>query len=206
MKALHRIVACTAASAALAVPSLASLTNVALGRAVTSAGSVGSGSAALSTLTDGVFRPRSTHWQSGTVWWTGTSTTFTIDLGAAYELAGGIVQADDNDAYTMEYRDAGTGTWSLLWAVPNYGSFGNGMQTRPNPSDNSAIFLFTQPVMADAIRIGATPGGGDNSNSLAEVQVYAVPAPGAVAMVAMIGALGGRRRARGRSGLQGAQA
>lgn len=171
----------------------ASLVNVALGKTVASIGPLGGSSASLSTLTDGVFLGRGTQWQTGTVWWGGPETTIVIGLGDTYSLVGATVQADDNDAYILEYHDLELNEWRLLWAVPNFDQFGWGMQTRPNPADDSAVHMFEQSVLTDAIRFRATPGAGDTANSVSEIQVFAVPAPGAVAFVAL-GALGARRR------------
>ena len=174
-------------------PAHASLVNVALGRTAVSFGPLGGSSAPLSTLTDGVFLERGTQWQTGTVWWGGRETAIVIELGGTHDLVGATVQADDNDAYILEYHDLELNEWRLLWAVPNFDQFGWGMQTRPNPADDSAVHMFEQSVLTDAIRFRATPGAGDTANSVSEIQVFAVPAPGAAAFVAL-GALGARRR------------
>jgi hypothetical protein len=165
-------------------------TNVALDAPVSLVAGSASG-AALSTLTDGVFRPRGTQWQSGTVWWNGTTTTFEIELGRVWNIVGAIVQADDNDAYRLLYRDMDTGLFEVLWDVPNYDGFGNGMQTRPNPANNAEIHFFTGPVATDALRIAAVSG--DSANSLSEVQVF-IPAPGAAAALGLALIVARRRR------------
>lgn len=155
-------------------PAHGAYSNVALDAPVSLVAGTVSG-AALSTLTDGVFRPRGTPWQSGTVWWNGMTTTFEIDLGRVWNIVGAIVQGDDNDAYRLLYRDLHTGAFMTLWDVPNYDGFGNGMQTRPNPMNHAEIYLFAGPVRTDAVRIQAISG--DSANSLAEVQVF-IPGPG----------------------------
>lgn len=192
----HASIALAVGAVHLAVltPAHASLINVALGKTVASIGSVGGGSAPLSTLTDGAFLDRGTQWQTGTVWWGGPETSIIIALGDAYDLVGATVQADDNDAYILEYHDLELNQWRLLWDVPNFDAEGWGMQTRPNPADDSAVHLFAEAVFTDAIRFRATPGGGDGANSVSEIQVFTVPGPGAAAAAALAGALFGRRR------------
>jgi hypothetical protein len=180
---------CVAAAVAPVSVALAQ-TNVALGKDVSVVAGSANG-AALSTLTDGSFRPRGTAYQSGTVWWSGNVTTFEIALGGPYSLVGGIVQGDDNDAYRMWYRDLDTGAFEVLWDIPNFDAFGAGMQTRPNPNDDSEIFFFANAVRTDTIRIAAVSG--DSANSLSEVQVY-IPGPGVAAVAGVAGLAAVRRR------------
>jgi hypothetical protein len=164
--------------------------NLALGRDVSLASGASSG-VALSTLTDGVFRPSGTHWQNGTVWWGSVTTVLEIDLGGTVEVMGAIVQADNNDTYRMWYRDLATGDYLTLWTIGAVG--GAGMRTRPNEADNGQIFYFDSSVFTDSIRIGAI--GGDNAYSLSEVQAWGViPAPGAMALFGLAGLPVGRRR------------
>lgn len=167
--------------------------NLALTRPVSVVSGSPSG-AALSTLTDGAFLPAGTHWQSGTVWWSGLGATFEIGLGDVREVFGAIVQADNNDTYRMWYRDLGTDTYLELWTIGTLS--GAGMRTRPNPTDDTAIHYFSSSVMTDSIRIAAV--GGDSSYSLSEVQVWGtVPAPAAAPLFGLAALFGaGRRRAR----------
>jgi hypothetical protein len=192
-RTLHTAVAVAAlACTALEVHARgAGIQNLALGRGV----SVVSGSphgAALSTLTDGLFLPAGTQWQTGTVWWNGTGTSFQIDLVSTCDVMGAIVQADNNDTYRMWYRDLGSGTYLELWTIGAVG--GAGMRTRPNPGDNTAIHYFGTSVLTDSIRIAAI--GGDSAYSLSEVQVWGVvPAPAGAPLLGLAGLLGlGRRR------------
>lgn len=178
-------------SGVAASPALAGggVQNLALGRDVSLVSGVSNG-AALSTLTDGMFRPAGTQWQNGTVWWNGTGSVFEIDLGGTVEVMGAIVQADNNDTYRMWYRDLGTGNYLELWTIGAVG--GAGMRTRPNAADSSQILFFDASVFTDSIRIGAI--GGDSSYSLGEVQAWGVPAPGAFALLGLAGLRAGRRR------------
>lgn len=182
-------------SARLAIVSLgvavgaAHAQNVAAGKPVSAIGSVGG--ANVSTLVDGMYLPRGRQWQTGTVWWNGLAPAIQIDLLGTYALNAASVQADDNDAYTLLYRDIATDTWRVWWDVPNYDSFGNGMQTRPNPADDSARFSLPE-ITTDALRFVAARG--DNSYSVSEIQAFAVPAPGAAGMCAVLGLIALRRR------------
>ena len=169
----------------------AQFVNVALNAPVSLAQGGPLNGAALSTVTDGAFLPRGTGFTAG-VWWNGTATQLEIDLGGSFRLVGGIVQADDNDAYRLLYRDLTTNTFQTLWDVPNYDPFGAGLQTRPNPDDDTEIHFFGSAVWTDTIRVEAVSG--DNIYSVSEVQVF-TPAPGAAALIA-IGALAAARRRR----------
>lgn len=170
-----------AALIALSVSPASADTNVALGKTVSLVGSFGGGGAG--TLTDGAFLPRGTQWQSGTVWWNGTSPSIYIDLGGVYTINSAIVQADDNDAYTLYYRDIHTNTYQVAWNVPNYDAYGWGMQTRPNPANDSERQALTSFV-TDKLMFKAASG--DNSYSVSEIQAYgsAVPIPGAMLLFA----------------------
>jgi hypothetical protein len=137
-----------------------------------------------STLTDGIFLPRSTLWNQDSIWWDSTvegsgNNWIQIDLGATYELVGLIVQADDNDAYQLDYW-TGT-TWASLWTIPQVGGWGD--QTRPNPLDDSEMFMLGSSVFTDRLRFtGIMPS--DYYYSVTEIQAYgyAVSEPGTLAL------------------------
>lgn len=180
-----------AAASVAATTASAQFVNVALGREATVvAGSVNG--SALSTLTDGAFLSRGTLWQENTVWWNGLEPTIEIDLGAQYNLGAAIVQADDNDAYRLLYWNADSNSWDVLWDVPNFDEFGSGMQTRPNPEDDTAVFMFDAPVLTNKIRFVTISG--DTSYSVSEIQVFTIPAPGIAAATLTAGLLASRRR------------
>lgn len=188
-----RVLACAgAACVALAASAASAQTNVALNRPVTLVTGAVNG-AALSTLTDDVFLTRGQQWQDGTVWWNGLAPTLEIDLGGTFQIDSAIAQVDDNDAYTLLYRDINTGLFQTLWDIPNFDAAGNGMQTRPNADDNTERFFFPGgAVTTDMIRLVAASG--DDSYSASEIQVFTVPAPGALALAATGMLLMGRRR------------
>ena len=176
--------------AAALTSTVAAQTNVALGSPVELVAGTSNG-VALSSLTDGVFAARYQQWQTGTVWWTGLTTTFEINLGEVFLLDSAIVQGDDNDTYRLLYRSLDTGEFLPLWDVPVYG--GGGMQTRPNASDSTQRYIFPGgAISTDMLRIAAISG--DNSYSLAEVQLFAVPSPGAIVLLALGGFVSLSRR------------
>ena len=172
---------CFLASLAACAAVADTLENVALGRPVTASGIIGSAPSSLATVTDGVFLPAWTQWQSGTVWWSGRGSELVIDLGRSVDVVSVVVQADDNDAYLLEHLDPQTGQWARTWSVPNFHIFNGvdfmGMQTRPNPYDTGAVFSLPAPVQTDRLRILADTSG-DGSFSVSEVQAFAwVPSP-----------------------------
>jgi hypothetical protein len=151
-------------------------TTVALGKPVQGYGALNG--AALSTLTDGVFVPTGQQWQTGTIWWSGTSPYLVVDLEAAYAVDGLKLQADNNDRYRIEGR-LGDDPWTTLWEVPTYGSWG--MFTRPN-TDN--VTWYEIPVVTvSQFRISAIAG--DNSYSVSEFQARGVPEPSALFALGM---------------------
>lgn len=136
--------------------------------------------AGLSTLIDEVFLPKGTHWQTGTVWWQNDESYYIeISFKNVYKIKELVVQADDNDAYTLLYWNSKSSTWDTLWDVPNYDSWGWGMLTRPDPDDNSKHYVLSSPVITNKIRIKAASG--DDMYALSEVQAYApVPVPNTI--------------------------
>ena len=135
------------------------------------------------TVVDGEFLPESQCWDEGAVWWEdpaafetgGASATkdrwIELDLGNVYVLEGVIVQADDNDAYLLSYRDPDSGAWSALWMVPPAYTFG--MTTRP-VQDDRTLMQALPGVVADAVRFEAESG--DGMYSVSEIQLFGEPA------------------------------
>ena len=148
------------------------------------------------TIVDGIFFPRGTQWDQGPVWWDsndGAARWITIDLGNTFNIESLIVQADDNDAYELYYWDMGTSAWNLAWYVPNYDIVPDpsnwGMQTRPNPADDTQRYMLASPIVTNALMIqGSMNDSGDLLFAVSEVQAYGsvIPAPGAI----LLGSIG----------------
>ena len=170
-------------------------TNVALNADVTLNGSFFTGGfgAGLvvdkATIVDGVFLPRGTTWDQGPVWWDSHDSDYrwiALDLGNTFKIESLIVQADDNDAYELYYWDIPNGTWELAWAVPNYDIVpdpaNNGMQTRPNPADDTERYMLPSPIVTNALMFQGNMNDADWYFAVSEVQAYgqAIPAPGAI--------------------------
>ncbi|HAW50607.1 TPA: hypothetical protein DCX16_06635, partial [bacterium] len=127
--------------------------------------------ASLNTIIDGVFRPRYISWINGTVYWYGTADPYIeISFNNIYRIESAIVQADDNDSYTLLYWNLDNLNWQTAWDVPNYDPYGSGMQTRPNPSNNLERYILPSPIVTNKIRIKAAEG--DYHYSVSEVQAY----------------------------------
>ena len=103
------------------------------------------------SLDDGAFLPEGTCYQSGPVYWNTQTNTIDIDLQGTFTLNGAIVQADDNDVYTLQYEDI-AGTYHDWWNVPALGSFG--MITRPGSPDQGLIQALPE-VQAIGLRLFA---------------------------------------------------
>ncbi len=144
--------------------------NIALNKPVSAVGGSVNG-ASPSSITDGEFRPRGTQWQDGTVWWNGLAPSLEIDLQETYTITGLIVQADDNDTYQIQFRRPSDGSWLVVWTLPI--ASGGGMQTRPNPANDTQVFQLAAPVDADKIRVLAISG--NNLFSVSEVQAFGAP-------------------------------
>jgi hypothetical protein len=81
------------------------------------------------------------------------------------------VQADNNDAYLLSYRDLRTGDWLPLWTVPPAYSFG--MATRPDPLDDARRQTLPRIVSTNAVRLEAEFG--DGLYSVSEIQLFGEP-------------------------------
>ncbi len=127
------------------------------------------------TVTDGVFFPRNQQWDQGPVWWDNLdaqSRWMEIDLGNLCEIESLVIQADDNDAYVLSYWDLDSETWQVLWNVPNYDRYGWGMQTRPNPADDSERYALAAPIVTTALKFEGTVNSVDMWFSVSEIQAF----------------------------------
>lgn len=127
------------------------------------------------TVVDGTFVPRGNQWDQGPVWWDSHDDEdrwIKLDLGCVYVIDSLIIQADDNDAYKLQYWDLDTNTWQLAWDVPNYDAFGWGMQTRPNPADDTEKYVLPAPIVTNALRFEGNLSDGDKFFSVSEIQAF----------------------------------
>jgi hypothetical protein len=160
--------------------------NIALGAAVTiaSGSSLLYNSAPLSVVTDGVFTPEDTAFHSGTgmadsVEWSegysgnpsvASGLVLDINLGGEFIITGAIVQADDNDAYMLQYWDSASASWQVLYNVPAISS-GYGFRTRPN--GDQLTYEPVGPVETDMLQFSAVSG--DGGDAVSEIQVEGTP-------------------------------
>ena len=161
--------------------------NIALGATVTiaSGGSlkVNPGTP-ISVVTDGIFTPEDTGFQSSTgvadaVEWSAaysgnplvaSGLVLDINLGGEFMITGAIVQADDNDAYMLQYWDSTSGSWQLLYNVPAI-SYGYGLRTRPNADQST--YAPVGPVETNMLQFSAVSG--DVGDAVSEIQVEGTP-------------------------------
>ena len=126
------------------------------------------------SVVDGVFLPRGTQWDQGAVWWDqydGRSAQVIVDFGRQCRIDGLVVQADDNDTYSVRYESHRG--WRAVWLVPNYDLLGTGMQTRPEPADDAAVHVLRRPVVTSRLLVEAMPrASNDLYFSVSEIQAF----------------------------------
>lgn len=181
---LSVILASTIIASMTKAPTMAATTNVASGATVSLEGGPffitgqGSGSnevVSASTIVDGIFLPRNRDRDRGTVWWDSVSTSsqyIRIDLQTTAVIESLIVQADDNDAYRVYYLDPESLTWKLAWDVPNYDTYGWGMQTRPNPAADREAHNLDHAIVTNALKIEGVLADSDGQFAVSEAQAY----------------------------------
>lgn len=154
----------------------------------------GASLAPMETLWDGVFLPRNTQWNAGTVWWDEDPAVnrrwveihFLLDQ--VYALNRFVLQGDGNDLYKVDYWDGAD--WQSGWAAKPM-TF-TGLATR----DSGDLPTIT----TNELRISGLAY--DRHFSLSEFQAFGAPVPEPEAWTLLIlgfGAAGAafRRRRRG---------
>ena len=106
-----------------------------------------------------------------------------IQLGSGDEF---IVQADDNDAYVLSYWDLASSDWIVAWDVPNYDVNPDpdnwGMQTRPNPDDNTDLHVLASIITTNALKFEGNMDDSDGLFAVSEIQAFGTPVPNGVSL------------------------
>jgi hypothetical protein len=175
--------------------------NVALNGAVTLSATAGFGDSAgwggaafadPSTVTDGIFLPIGTQWNTGSVFWSGGYgvDTITVTLSQKSSVGSFTLQGDNDNNYRIEYLDSAN-VWQTAAIISPNRSWG---------LDNGSVTLGSA-VVTTAFRISGAPGAGDAQFSVSEFQAIGTPVP-EPATYAMLGAglgllgLAARRKSR----------
>ena len=99
------------------------------------------------------------------------------------------MQGDNNDDYRLYYWNINSDIWELAWDIGNYSSWGWGMQTRPNPLDDTERYLLPTSIVTDALKIEGVMTDSDGYFSVSEVQAYGIliPEPVSICLLAIGG-------------------
>jgi hypothetical protein len=141
----------------------------------------GPGSTASSpvSIVDGVFAPENQQWNIGSFWWdeqaSGTPIFLTIQLDQSYVFDRFIIQADDNDAYQLEYWTGST--WANAFTATAVNTFG--LVTRDSGALDSLI-------TTNRFRLSAVMDSGDQYFAFSELQAFAVETPEPASWVMLI--------------------
>jgi hypothetical protein len=190
---MKRILSTLTATAAL---TLAASSQAAL-LDTTSVTSTGSYNGNLSLLTDGIIPNEGSYWQSNTVWWNGTLTSFSFDLGDVFSVEDLRLSLDNNDTYAISYSMDGINWESLIDISNAFGEIGWGVDTFSTDSANSEYIASIDFSAVEAQYLSISAISGDNSYSIGEFEVYGsaistaqpgsgtVPLPGTLALMGL---------------------
>jgi hypothetical protein len=208
---MKRIVS-TALWSALVVVSTAGAQIIAPVSIVQSSGPLANGSPSI--IIDGVIPPEMTPFDATglTVNWSGLETSFTMDLGAVFDITDILYSVDNNDSYELDYSLNDVTFTKLFANGPDSGTVTEtegGLDTEVS-FDNPFIPVSTfevnptmsfSPVDARFLRVEAV--GGDNLYGIGEVMPFgprlsAVPEPATYgwAAAALLGMVVFARRRR----------
>jgi hypothetical protein len=149
----------------------------------------------LSLLTDGYTPNERGYWQTNTVWWNGTATSFTFNLGEAFSLEDLRLSLDNNDTYAISYSLDGLNWESLIDITSSMGDVSWGMDTFSTEASNAEYVAAIDFGAVEAQYVSIAAIGGDNSYSIGEFEVYGsaistsqpgtVPLPGTLALMGL---------------------
>ncbi len=142
------------------------------------------------TVVDGAFLPTGNQWDIGPIWWDAHSPnadgqSIDINLQGTFLIDSFVVQADNNDKYSVQYWDRGSASWLTAWEVQWVDGWG--MYTRPDANDNTMRYSLPSPIVTDELRVVAVDG--DGYYSISEIQAFgqsvpeALPTAGALSLV-----------------------
>jgi len=189
MKSLLKMLAATLSLALFfsvgILPSHANATNIALGSNVslngtffTDSGWSGDKTSPANSIVSGVFQPETTQWNTAGIWWNGNANpnnSIIVNLNKSFSINSFILQADDNDNYTVSYLDS-SNNWVPAYTAPTIPSWG--LVTRP-------VFDLPTPIVTSEIKITGVYGDGLYSVSQIEINSSTVPEPGTMALLGL---------------------
>ncbi len=124
-------------------------------------------------ITDGTYPVEWSVWTGATsVWWYGTTPTFTIDLGALYALEDVVLSVDNNDSYSVMSSTDGS-SWSTLFIIDRtYGDVGWGMDTMSSIAGDTEYVPGIDFATQNARYLLLSAVSGDNAYAIGELQAY----------------------------------
>jgi hypothetical protein len=105
------------------------------------------------------------------VYWSGTATSFVIDLGRTYRVTGITAQADNNDDYVFEASVDGRAYLPLLTIPANLGRVALGMETFSTDPGHPRYLRELQLTPQRARYVKVSARGGDGAYAVSEVQL-----------------------------------
>jgi hypothetical protein len=132
----------------------------------------------LELVIDGLFAEEGSSWDGDRcLYWEDEDAFFIVDLGEEYLIQDVLLQADDNDVYTVEYSTDALTYLPFYVFYEGYGSLEQGMDTMSTDPDHPQYASVPErdPVRARYLRISASSG--DRRYAMAEFQVFGYVPP-----------------------------